>query len=137
MRIWPTTGARGATFCFEARTWEDLARATGLPAAALARTIAAYHAECGRRGRPALQHPPWFALGPAKSWIVFTEGGLRVNGRLQVLGSGGAPIPGLYAAGSAGQGGLLLEGHGHHLGWAFTSGLIAGRNAAQEARSSA
>jgi succinate dehydrogenase/fumarate reductase flavoprotein subunit len=39
-------------------------------------------------------------------------------------------IPGLFAAGSAGQGGLLLEGHGHHLGWAFTSGRLAGRHAA-------
>jgi hypothetical protein len=26
--------------------------------------------------------------------------------------------------------GQLLEGHGHHLGWAFTSGRIAGRAAA-------
>jgi len=24
----------------------------------------------------------------------------------------------------------MLEGHGHHLGWAFTSGRMAGRNAA-------
>ena len=40
------------------------------------------------------------------------------------------PIPGLYAAGSTGQGGLLLKGHGHHLGWAFASGRRAGRNAA-------
>ncbi len=28
-----------------------------------------------------------------------------------------------------GQGGLLLKGHGHHLGWAFTSGRLAGRYA--------
>ena len=38
----------------------------------------------------------------------------------------------LYAAGSAGQGGVLLEGHGHHLGWAFTSGRLAGAHAARE-----
>jgi succinate dehydrogenase/fumarate reductase flavoprotein subunit len=120
--------------CFHARTWEELAHATGLPAGALARTIAACNAESGVRGRPALQHPPFFALGPAKSWIVFTEGGLRVDERLQVLGRG-TPIAGLYAAGSAGQGGLLLEGHGHHLAWAFTSGRLAGRYAAEEAGS--
>ena len=36
----------------------------------------------------------------------------------------------LYAAGANGQGGMLLEGHGHHLGWAFVSGRLAGRNAA-------
>jgi hypothetical protein len=28
---------------------------------------------------------------------------------------------------------VLLEGHGHHLGWAFISGRIAGRNAAYQA----
>ena len=43
---------------------------------------------------------------------------------------GDQPIPGLYAAGSTGQGGLLLKGHGHHLAWAFASGRRAGRNAA-------
>ena len=43
---------------------------------------------------------------------------------------GPQPIRGLYAAGVVGQGGLLLEGHGHHLAWAFISGRIAGRNAA-------
>jgi predicted oxidoreductase len=53
-----------------------------------------------------------------------------VNERLEVLGAEGHPIPGLFAAGSTGQGGLLLKGHGHHLGWAFTSGRLAGRHAA-------
>lgn len=75
---------------------------------------------------------PFVALGPVKSYIIFTDGGLAVNESLQVLGADDQPIPGLYAAGAAGQGGLLLEGHGHHLGWAFTSGRIAGRNAALE-----
>jgi succinate dehydrogenase/fumarate reductase flavoprotein subunit len=79
-----------------------------------------------------LTAPPFIALGPVKSYIIFTDGGLAVNETLQVLGPDDQPIPGLYAAGAAGQGGLLLEGHGHHLGWAFTSGRIAGRNAALE-----
>jgi len=39
----------------------------------------------------------------------------------------------LYAAGAAGQGGLLLAGNGHHIGWAVTSGRRAGRFAAQGA----
>jgi fumarate reductase flavoprotein subunit len=38
----------------------------------------------------------------------------------------------LYAAGSTGQGGVLLEGHGHHIGWAFVSGRLAGRNVIRE-----
>jgi predicted oxidoreductase len=49
---------------------------------------------------------------------------------MEVLDAAGRVIPGLYAAGSAGQGGLLLEAHGMHLCWAFTSGRLAGRSAA-------
>jgi succinate dehydrogenase/fumarate reductase flavoprotein subunit len=78
---------------------------------------------------------PLYALGPAQAYVVFTNGGLAVSERLEVLREDGAPIPGLYAAGSNGQGGLLLEGHGHHLMWAFASGRLAGRNAAYEATS--
>ena len=79
-----------------------------------------------------LTAPPFYALGPAKSYVVLTDGGLAVNQRLQVLGEGDRPIGGLYASGSVGQGGLMLKGHGHHIGWAFTSGRIAGRHAARE-----
>ena len=83
-------------------------------------------------GNPApLATPPFYALGPAKSYIVLTDGGLAVDTQLRLLGHGDRPIPGLWAAGSAGQGGLMLKGHGHHIGWAFTSGRIAGRHAAE------
>ena len=79
---------------------------------------------------PPIDRAPYCALGPAKSWIVFTDGGARINSKFQVVNRDGQPIRGLYAAGSAGQGGVLLEGHGHHLGWAFVSGRLAGRSAA-------
>lgn len=78
---------------------------------------------------------PIHSLGPIHSYVVYTDGGVRVTDRLEVVGRDGTPIPGLFAAGSTGQGGLLLEGHGHHLGWAFTSGRIAGRHAAEFSRS--
>jgi predicted oxidoreductase len=55
---------------------------------------------------------------------------LKVTLNLEVVGANNELIPGLYAAGANGQGGMLLEGHGHHLGWAFVSGRIVGRNAA-------
>ena len=113
----------------KAETLEALAGKIGVPAAALAQTIAAYNAG-ERNSRPAFGAGPYYALGPARPWVVFTEGGLAITPDLAVIGPGGQPIPGLFAAGSAGQGGLLLEGHGHHLGWAFASGRIAGRNAA-------
>jgi succinate dehydrogenase/fumarate reductase flavoprotein subunit len=113
----------------EASSIEGLAHSMRVPPAALAGTIAEYNAS-GRGSRPAIDAAPYFALGPVKSYVVFTDGGLRVTERLEVTREDGAVIPGLYAAGSTGQGGLLLEGHGHHLGWAFISGRIAGRNAA-------
>ena len=112
-----------------ADTVELLAARMGVPAENLTRAIADYNGS-GRGPRPALDGGPFYALGPVKSYVVFTDGGLKVTERLEVVREDGGVIAGLYAAGSAGQGGLLLEGHGHHLGWAFISGRIAGRNAA-------
>jgi succinate dehydrogenase/fumarate reductase flavoprotein subunit len=77
---------------------------------------------------------PYLALGPVRSVFVHNEGGLQVDNRHRVLDGQQQPIAGLYAAGSTGQGGLLLKGHGHHLAWAFVSGRRAGRLAAQEIR---
>ena len=76
---------------------------------------------------------PFHILGPVRSWIAFSEGGLRIDEEFRVLDKARTPIPGLFAAGSAGQGGVILEGHGHHLAWAFVSGLLAGRTAASSA----
>jgi fumarate reductase flavoprotein subunit len=110
--------------CFAAPTPAALAAKAGIDPSGLEKTFA----ELGET----LSQPPYYAMGPAKSWILLTDGGLRVDARLRVLGRDGAAIPGLFAAGSTGQGGLILEGHGHHLGWAFTSGRLAGRSAAFE-----
>ncbi|HEX2827117.1 MAG TPA: FAD-dependent oxidoreductase [Burkholderiales bacterium] len=115
----------------QADTVAGLAASMRVPADKLAATLERYNA--GERGeRPPLSRKPYYALGPVKSYVVFTDGGLKVSERLEVLRADGSKIDGLYAAGSTGQGGLLLEGHGHHLGWAFISGRIAGRNAAFE-----
>lgn len=124
----------------QASTLERLAEALKVPAASLAATVADYNRSVDRGSDPAFGRtplgegfkvPPYYALGPAKSWVVITEGGLAVTRRLEVLGERGGVIPGLYAAGSTGQGGVLLEAHGLHLCWAFTSGRVAGRHAAQ------
>jgi fumarate reductase flavoprotein subunit len=110
-----------ADIFYTAKTPEALAELIGVPPDALGDALD----EAIR-----LRRPPYYALGPAKSWVAFTEGGLRVSTQLEVLDEDGEPIPGLFAAGSCGQGGVLLEGHGHHLGWAFVSGRIAGASAA-------
>lgn len=75
--------------------------------------------------------PPFHAMGPVYSMLTVTEGGLAVDESLRVLGEQGTPIPGLWAVGGVGQGGLMLKGHGHHIAWAMTSGRLAGENAAR------
>lgn len=76
----------------------------------------------------------FYALGPLKSFIVLTNGSLNVSTNLEVLDQNAQPIPGLYAAGSTGQGGMVLAAAGYHLAWAFVSGRLAGRNASSFVR---
>jgi fumarate reductase flavoprotein subunit len=111
-----------------APTLEALGSRLGMPAGALSASVAHHNAQAG--GRPAIERAPFVALGPVRAVFVHAEGGLAVDHQHRVLGPEDVPIPGLYAAGSTGQGGLLLKGHGHHLAWAFASGRRAGRNAA-------
>ena len=109
-----------------------LAVKLGIPADVLERTVAEYNAGAGLPGgsRKPLVQPPFHSLGPIRNLMGYTEGGLEVNERLEVIGADDKPIAGLFAAGGTGQGGMMLMGHGHHLGWAFTSGRLAGRHAA-------
>lgn len=111
-----------------APTLDRLAGKLSMPAAALTATLRAHNASAGNR--PKIGEGPYVALGPLRAVFVHNEGGLAVDHEHRVLGKGDAPIAGLFAAGSTGQGGLLLKGHGHHLGWAFASGRRAGKNAA-------
>jgi len=113
-------------------TIEGLAASMGVAPESLKKSLADYNAT--RETRPAIDQGPYYALGPVKSYVVFTDGGLKVSTKHEVVREDGSVIPGLYAAGSTGQGGLLLEGHGHHLGWAFISGRLAGRNAADNVK---
>lgn len=71
--------------------------------------------------------PPMVAMGPVFSMLTVTEGALAVDTELRVLRGDGSPIEGLRAVGGVGQGGMLLKGHGHHIGWAMTSGRLAGQ----------
>jgi len=112
----------------EAPTLNALGGKLDMPREALSRTAEAYNKHAGKR--PRFGGGPYVALGPARAVFVHNEGGLAVDDEHRVLGANDTPIPGLYAAGSTGQGGLLLKGHGHHLAWAFVSGRRAGRNAA-------
>jgi fumarate reductase flavoprotein subunit len=109
----------------QASSIEELAVQLGMDANVLRQSL-----QSSRQDGQALTLAPFVALGPVKSYLVLTDGGLKVSDRHEVIGSDGQPIAGLFAVGSVGQGGLLLYGHGHHLGWAFVSGRRAGRFAA-------
>ncbi|MFZ2737236.1 MAG: FAD-dependent oxidoreductase [Burkholderiaceae bacterium] len=110
----------------EASTLAALAHKLGMDPTSLASSVASASV------RP-LGAGPYVALGPVRSVFVHSEGGLAVDNQHRVLGPDRQPLRGLYAAGSTGQGGLLLKGHGHHLAWAFVSGRRAGRLAALQA----
>ena len=115
----------------EASCIAKLAADTGMDAQALDETIRTRNADAAATIGAPLAEPPFIALGPVRAVFVHNEGGLAVDREHRVLGAQDRPIPGLYAAGSTGQGGLLLKGHGHHLAWAFVSGRRAGRHAAR------
>ncbi len=125
----------------EADSLDELAHKLGVPASALGAAVAEHNgsirsADNPREGIPhrmPLVEAPFAALGPVRSVFVHNEGGLSVDSEHRVLDQEAKAIPGLFAAGSTGQGGLLLKGHGHHLAWAFVSGRRAGRFAAYDA----
>jgi hypothetical protein len=82
------------------------------------------------RGKDAPMHkinkPPFYAAAICPVWHD-SYGGLRINGKGQVIDTEGAAIPGLYSGGEASGG-----GNQHGLGRALVHGYIAGTNIAQE-----
>ena len=111
----------------------EVARRLGIDPATFAATLKQRNAELAAAGSKdcfGVEQGPFYAMGPVSCFVKGTDAGLAVNGKLQVLDGEGNPVENLYGAGLLAQGGMLLEGHGHHIGWAFTSGRLAGRAAA-------
>jgi 3-oxosteroid 1-dehydrogenase len=136
------------------KTWDEVARKAGLPAAALKQTIENFntHARVGKdpeflRGddpydcyygdpkvKPnptlrALDKPPFYAF-PCYPGDIGTNGGLVINENAQVVNEAGAPIPGLYAAGNttASIMGYSYPAAGATLGPGMTFGYLAARH---------
>jgi len=106
-----------------------------LDEASLKRSIAEFNESVANKktdqfGRSGDENPldegPWALLGPLKAYFTTTEGGVAINEQLQALDESGNIIPGLYAVGQNGLGGMILWGHGLHIAWAMTSGRLAG-----------
>ena len=122
-----------------------LAERRSISSAALESTVAAYNRACAGekldggiappRACPLLQSP-WVLLGPVKAYFTTTEGGAAINQKMQALDEQGAVIPGLYAVGQNGLGGMILWGHGLHIAWAMTSGRLAGQCVMEESTTS-
>lgn len=106
----------------QGRSPAEVAARRSIPAEALEATVA----EVNRTASSPLVGPPWVLLGPAKAYFTTTEGGAAVDRQCRVCDDAGRPIPGLYAVGQNGLGGMILWGHGLHIGWALTSGRLAG-----------
>lgn len=85
-----------------------------------------------REDDPRELHGPWTLLGPVKAYFTTTEGGAMINKQLQVLNENDEIIPGLYAVGQNGLGGMILFGHGLHIAWAMTSGRLVGESVMNE-----
>jgi len=80
------------------------------------------------RRRP-LVEPPFVAV-PVTPGITMTQGGLKIDTAARVLDRRGAPIPGLFAAGSDG-GGVYHENYAGGLSMSSVFGRIAGTGAAE------
>jgi succinate dehydrogenase/fumarate reductase flavoprotein subunit len=138
------------------RTLAELARACGIDPAGLEQTVADYNIHArkgedplfGRGSTPynrlqgdaankpnpcvaPLEHGPFYAVKVAPGSFG-TFSGLRTDADARVLAANGAPVPGLYAAGT--DMASVMGGHypagGINLGPAMTFGYIAGRHAA-------
>ena len=78
-----------------------------------------------------LDTPPYSAYA-VTCGVTFTFGGLRIDEQAQVIAHGGAPIPGLYAAGEL-VGGLFY--HNYPGGSGLTAGTVFGRIAGENSTS--
>ncbi|MEO2131182.1 MAG: FAD-dependent oxidoreductase [Microbacterium sp.] len=85
-----------------------------------------------------LSTPPFSAV-PLHPGVLGTSGGLSTDAGGRVLGWGGEPLPGLYAAGNASAGVFrnTYPGGGATLGSAVTRAFVAGATAGAETRATA
>lgn len=127
----------------KADTIEGLAEFIGADPAVLRATVDEYNADCkaGRdslfaknpRHLTALTDGPFYAL-KFRPIIIETIGPIIVNEKMQVLDKQRKAIPGLYAGGVCTVGWQGCDYHlsGSNLGYACTSGRIAGKQIAAE-----
>jgi len=129
-------------------TPEELAKKCGVDPKGLKETIEKYNRDIdevgydtvfgrkkqfgGMREMIKIDPPPYHAIKCITS-TTSMKGGLKINGKCQVMDHYGEPIPGLYAAGEV-AGGLHTKTYllGVMSSSSMTQGIIAGRNVVKE-----
>jgi fumarate reductase flavoprotein subunit len=126
-----------------ADSWDEIAGWIGIAPDALRATIDEYNAGCDRghdgifakerQYLRSLRTSPYYALKCSPAFLG-TIGGIRINHHMEVVDTHDRAIPGLYAVG-VDTGGWESETYcgvlsGSTLGFAISSGRIAGENAA-------
>lgn len=126
---------------FQAESIEDLAVKMGIDPKTLKTTVADYNECCDknydflffkdRRYLNPIKKPKFYACKMVVR-ILITEGGIRVNHKMEVLDEQQNPIPGLYAGGCCVEGPVgasyPLISTGGSSSFAVNSGRIAGEN---------
>lgn len=125
---------------FKANTIEELAKQTGLPVAALAKTVKEYNAavHAGKGAQlpvPATMEKPYtiekapFYAFEFSGGMTATFGGPKISPKAEILNTENKPVPGLYGAGNA-VGGIFYDNYLD--GSQLTAAVIWGRIAARE-----
>jgi fumarate reductase flavoprotein subunit len=133
--------AQGNKHVFIAETMEELAGQAGIDPASLRETIVEYNSYCEKGYDEQYAKDPKY-LRPVKKPRFYgvrvfntaygTSGGIKVNGKTEVLTKEGKIIPGLYAAGDIILGeysGDMVNQGIQSFGFALTTGRIAGKYA--------
>jgi len=134
--------AKGYKYLFMADTLDELCRQTGIKSGGLLNTIEEYNKLCQaghddifykspKYLRPFKMQPKFYA-GRFFDGAYNSTGGIKINYKMEVLTKDHDIIPGLYAAG-ADANNMYTHSYtslaGSHMGFAITSGRIAGENA--------
>ena len=138
--------ARNKAPVYKGNTVAEAAKAAGIPADVLEKTVAEYNAAIKAGKGPSLNPPntlkearliekgPFFIV-PFQGGMTATFGGPKINVNAEIINTEGKPIPGLYAAGNS-IGGLFYDDYivGSQLGACLVFGREAGRQAAARAK---
>jgi succinate dehydrogenase/fumarate reductase flavoprotein subunit len=129
IRNWPVERLKAAAaegkFMWRADSLAELAQKTGLPAEAMAQSVATYNRAVQEGGgdpqrrtylETDISQPPYYALLCYLTSLI-SFGGLAVDGQLRVTRANGSPVQNLYAAGE-------LLGAGATSGNAFCGGML-------------